>query len=75
MSDNFLIPSFPDRSPVLGSGVVLHFGDPEGEWKAAQTDVVVADVADRYRVEVAGTDRVKFLNNLSTNDSTKISVC
>lgn len=63
-------------SPVTdpASGAVLRFADRDGEIQIARTKVAIADLSQQGRVEVAGDDRVKFLNNLSTNDITKISM-
>jgi folate-binding protein YgfZ len=43
-------------------------------YAALDTSVVLFDRSDRLRLEVTGPDRVKFLNNLTTNDVKRLAV-
>lgn len=64
----------PTATKTGPEGEILYFGEPRAEYEAARNGLAIADLSERGRVEVGGDDRVKFLNNLSTNDIPKIAV-
>lgn len=45
-----------------------HYGDPEGEAKAARDSIGVIDISNRGKLILSGTDHVKFLQGMLTND-------
>jgi folate-binding protein YgfZ len=47
---------------------VLHFGDPQQEYRAAKDAAVVFDLSDRSQIEMTGSARQRFLHNYCTND-------
>jgi folate-binding protein YgfZ len=49
--------------------VPAHFGDPLAEQEAARTGAALFDLSHRDKLEVAGDDAVKFLQNLSSADA------
>lgn len=51
--------------------VPRHFGDPAAEYSAASESVGLADLSHRGRLEITGKDRIRFVNNLCTNDVAK----
>jgi folate-binding protein YgfZ len=50
-----------------GQRVDLHYGDPDGEYRALVTDAGMVDVSASSRVELTGDDRAAFLNRMCTN--------
>lgn len=65
-----------DRFSALGVLLAQHghclvpvrFADLAAECQAAATAVALLDASDRGWIEVAGGDRVRFLNGMTTND-------
>ncbi|MBW3539579.1 MAG: hypothetical protein KY476_04855 [Planctomycetes bacterium] len=53
---------------------VAHFGDATVEYRAAREAAAVFDVSDRVQIEVAGRDRVRWLNSFCTNDIKRLAV-
>ena len=53
--------------------VARHFGDPQDEYRALAGGVGLVDLSRRTLVEMTGPDRVRFLNNLCTNDVGKLA--
>ena len=51
-----------------------HFGDPEGEYRALMTGVVMWDVACERQVQLAGPDAERLARYLTTRDITGIAV-
>jgi len=51
-----------------------HFGDPEGEYRALVTSVVLWDVACERQVQLAGPDAERLARYLTTRDITGIAV-
>jgi folate-binding protein YgfZ len=47
---------------------MAHFGDAAAEYQAAVQSSVIFDVSDRTQIELTGSDRQLFLNNLCSND-------
>ncbi|MGH7199269.1 MAG: hypothetical protein ACREJB_01600, partial [Planctomycetaceae bacterium] len=66
---------FPaEHAPPDASGaVVLHYGDPRGEYRAARETCAVFDLSGRTQMELTGDDRAKFLNNFCTNDIKRLA--
>jgi folate-binding protein YgfZ len=56
---------FDDEGSCMVPG---HFGDPDGEYRAALAGAVLIDLSCRSKVELAGPDARTFLNNLCTNE-------
>ena len=54
----------PDTGP--DAGAVWHYGDPLGEQRAAQTDVVLVDRSHRAVLTLTGKDRQTWLHSIST---------
>ena len=54
----------PDTGP--DAGAVWHYGDPLGEQRAAETGAVVVDRSHRAVLTLTGSDRQKWLHNIST---------
>ncbi len=53
--------------PYRGAMIIASFGDAAEEACAARTGAVVYDLGWRRRVEVAGEDRLRWLNGMVTN--------
>src|SRR5437763_3147048 len=53
---------------LAGYDVPAHFGDADGEYRAALAGAVLFDRSPTGKVEVAGKDAPSFLHNLCTND-------
>jgi folate-binding protein YgfZ len=53
---------------VRGRESALDFGSMEAEYEALTRDVALVELAGRTKIEFVGADRVRFLNNLTTND-------
>ncbi len=51
---------------VADGGVVLHFGDPSREQRALAAGAACAPLADRAVVEVAGEDRLGWLDSITS---------
>jgi folate-binding protein YgfZ len=56
----------PRRAPV-------HFGDWQAEYRAACETVAIFDCSPKTKIELSGRDRVRFLNNLCTNDIKRLA--
>jgi tRNA-modifying protein YgfZ len=54
----------PDAGP--DAGAIWHYGDPLGEQRAAETDAVMVDRSHRAVLTLTGSDRQKWLHNIST---------
>src|SRR5437588_2119739 len=54
----------PDTGP--DAGAVWHYGDPLGEQRAAQTDVVLVDRSHRGVLTLTGPERQTWLHSIST---------
>lgn len=53
---------------LTGWSVPLHYGDVRDEHHAVRTAVGLADLSHRGRLRVTGEDRVKWLQNVVSND-------
>jgi len=56
-----------------GHKIPLHFGNVREEWLALRRTVGVADRTARGKIIVSGSDRVRFLQGLVTNDVAALS--
>jgi folate-binding protein YgfZ len=54
----------PESGP--DAGATWHYGDPFGEQRAAETDVVVVDRSHRATIRLTGGERQKWLHTIST---------
>jgi folate-binding protein YgfZ len=54
--------------PRDGTPVVRHFGDPDSEYEAVQTEAGLADRSERETLVVSGDDAIQWLQGLVTND-------
>jgi folate-binding protein YgfZ len=59
---------------IAGVQVPRHFGDPAGEYRAAQQGVVVVPRSHEGRVRATGRDRLDLLHRMSTNSLTDLPV-
>lgn len=48
--------------------------ESDDSYRASKTQPGFSDLTDRVRIEVGGTDRAKFLHNLTTNDVKRLAV-
>lgn len=55
-------------APFEGVAVVVHFGDPDGEWRAAREGAAVVPAGYRRLLAATGGERVEFLQGMLTND-------
>jgi folate-binding protein YgfZ len=55
-------------SEIAGRSVVLHFGEPVGEYEALRRGALVVDRSARSRVRVTGAKAAEVLAGLVTND-------
>jgi tRNA-modifying protein YgfZ len=62
---------FDDGGSCLVPG---HFGDPDGEYRAAIASAVLIDLSCRSKIELAGSEARAFLNNLCTNEVKSLAV-
>jgi tRNA-modifying protein YgfZ len=53
---------------VAGRQVVLHYGDPEGEYAALGTGALLVDRSHRGRVRISGPKAAEMITGLVTND-------
>lgn len=53
---------------LAGFDVPAHFGDPDGEYRAALVGAALFDRTPTGKIELAGEDAPTFLHNLCTND-------
>ena len=56
-----------------GSSGPADFGDPQAEYKAAQSSAAFFDFSQRTQIEITGADRAKFLHNFCTNDINRLT--
>lgn len=61
----------PENSP--DEAVAWHFGDPFGEQRAATTSAVVIDRSHRGVIALTGTERLSWLNTISSQLVTDLS--
>jgi hypothetical protein len=54
----------PESGPDVGA--TWHYGDPFGEQRAAETDVVVVDRSHRATIQLTGDERRKWLHTISS---------
>src|ERR1700712_1189143 len=54
----------PETGP--DAGATWHYGDPLGEQRAAETDVVVVDRSHRATIQLTGDERRKWLHTISS---------
>lgn len=55
-------------SEIAGRPVILHFGEPAGEYEALRRGALLIDRSARSRVRVTGTKAAEVLTGLVTND-------
>jgi folate-binding protein YgfZ len=66
--------AFADRpGAVTDAGRVLHFGDPMREQRALATGNAVVALADLAVIEVAGPDRLTWLDSITSQAVTKLA--
>nr|VTP01827.1 tRNA-modifying protein YgfZ [Mycobacterium riyadhense] len=56
----------PAPNPGPDAGAIWHYGDPLGEQRAADTDVVLVDRSHRAVLTLTGSDRQTWLHSIST---------
>jgi folate-binding protein YgfZ len=54
--------------PADSGEVAAHVAGPDQEYRRARESAGLVDLCHRTKIELTGTDRVRFLNNLCTND-------
>jgi folate-binding protein YgfZ len=59
-------------SPADGE-LPVHFGNPREEYAAATSGAALFDWSDHGMIELAGSDRVKFLHSFCTNDVKRLT--
>jgi len=63
-----LVESGPDQ------GAIWHFGEPNHEQRALEAGSAWADLSHRAVISVSGADRTKWLNDMTTQELTKLPV-
>src|SRR5271169_5606958 len=57
-----------------GATTATRFGDPQGEFGAVRTGCGVYDLGFRARISLTGSDRVRWLNGMVTNNVRDLAV-
>jgi folate-binding protein YgfZ len=55
-------------SDYRGATTAARFGDPQTEWQALRTGCAVYDLGFRAKISLTGSDRVRWLNGMVTNN-------
>jgi folate-binding protein YgfZ len=61
-------------SEYRGATTAAHFGDPQAEFRALRTRCGVYDLGFRAKLSLAGSDRVRWLNGMVTNNIRDLDV-
>ncbi|MGO3192078.1 MAG: folate-binding protein, partial [Microbacterium sp.] len=66
--------AFAARSgAVLDDGMISHYGDPMREQRRLAAGSAVALLGDRTVIEVAGDDRLTWLDSITSQDLTTLT--
>src|SRR5271165_5497246 len=57
-----------------GATTAARFSDPQKEFAALRTDCGVYDLGYRAKISITGTDRVRWLNGMVTNNIRDLAV-